>query len=89
MKLFLIKIYTNEPVEDRLTFLNSQELMILKSIIYRKFRKELRAELRSFHLEEEIKKLIEKGALKKPRPEERYKFIFKRCFRKLRDNFKG
>ena len=62
--------------------------MILKALIKRKFKYEIQETIHQSFLKEIIKNQMISNLKKRPRPEEKYKFIFKRCLKKLRKNIK-
>jgi len=83
---FLDCIFQNRRPARKLT-MNKHELIILKSIIKRKFGNlpEL-VHLSDTQLNEVYSKLQDSSSNK--RPEENYKFIFKRCLKHMKEKFK-
>ena len=83
---FLDCIFQNRRPARKLS-MNKHELIILKSIIKRKFGNlaEL-LHLNDTHLNELYSKLQDSSSNK--RPEENYKFIFKRCLKHMKEKFK-
>lgn len=84
--VLLKKLFTGENTEDLDFFLSSIEKQILAALISRKFDQSLKSVLSIAHLKQSIDKIFESQGNK--RPEENYKFAFKRVLKVMKSNFK-
>lgn len=60
---------------------------MFKAIIKRKFKYDFK-DFATQNIIIKVKEIMEASLKRKPRPEERYKFIFKKVFKKMREDFK-
>lgn len=88
LERLLTLLFQDETIPVYLTDLKKEELLILKALIKRKFKYEIQENIHQSFLKEIIKNQMISNLKRKPRPEEKYKFIFKRCLKKLRNQIK-
>ncbi len=82
----LKSLFTGTELNADSTHLNDAEKIILRSIIQRKYKKTLNLELKSFHLRDELISITQ--ITKNKRPEEKNKFVFKRCLKYMKNQLK-
>ena len=83
---FLMKFFKSERINETDLNLKSYELAILKSFIARKYNKNIKVKIDKYFLFEKLQELASTESLK--RPEENYKFVFKRCLKNMKERFK-
>lgn len=84
----LKKIFKNQPITiEMINNLNKNEKIILKSLLERKYHINLNIDSPSINLKEKITNIMSLNSLK--RPEENYKFIFKRCLKSMKNEMKS
>lgn len=89
LKIILISFFSNNPIKN-IGKLSEFEYKLLSNFLVRKFGKEFSGEtLKKLSLDE-LRELLEKTfktEFKPKRVEENYKFVFKRCFKYMMDEF--
>ena len=82
----LKKHFKGQEISEKETKLNDVELAILKSIIQRKYKSKVYINYKTSQIKEKLSSISKLGSNK--RPEENYKFVFKRCLKNMKDNLK-
>lgn len=82
----LRKLFKGRAFDRSELNLQPHELTILRAIISRKFKNKVHIGTGSFFLSDKLNEIQARGSNK--RSEECYKFIFKRCIKSMRDQFK-
>lgn len=85
LKALFQKLLNNQIVRDRDLNLSELEYQILRSLVKRKFKIDLPEIKEASSLKVKLRQINTKKS--KKRPEENYKFVFKKCIRKLKDDF--
>lgn len=79
----LKKHFKGQEISDKDTKLSGVELSVLKSILQRKYKSKVNLNSKTPPLKEKLISITKLGSNK--RPEENYKFIFKRCLKQMKD----
>jgi len=84
--VLLKKHFKGHDITDKDTKISNVEMSILKSIIQRKYKSKVNLNTKAFLLKDKLNSITKLGSNK--RPEENYKFVFKRCLKHMKDNLK-
>lgn len=80
----LKKYFKGQEIMNKDTKLNSIEMAILNSILQRRYKKKPELNNKNYALKDKLNGIANLGSNK--RPEENYKFIFKRCLKHMKDS---
>lgn len=80
----LKKHFKGQDLSDKDLQITNIEMTILKSIIQRKYKSKVNLNTKNILLKDKLTSIAKLGSSK--RPEENYKFIFKRCLKYMKDN---
>ena len=83
----LRKHFKCQDLNDKDVQLSTNELVILKSIIARKYKNKVNLNIKSPFLKDKLNQIASLNSNK--RVEESYKFVFKRCIRYMKNQFKA
>ena len=78
----LTNLFTQQKIKDINTFLNKEEVNILIGIIKRKYHKHINENLKGYRLVSVLEEIVKNT--KEKRPEEKYKFVFKKSLKYLK-----
>lgn len=78
----LTNLFSKQKILDINTFLNKEEVSILIEIIKRKYHKIINENLKGYLLIRELQEIVKNT--KEKRPEEKYKFVFKKSLKNLK-----
>lgn len=84
---FLKKHFKGRKVDEKDLTFHNHEMDVLKSIISRKYKGKINIDVKSFFLKDKLSEIEKLESFK--RPEENYKFVFKRCIKYLKDRLKA
>ena len=84
--LLLKKHFKGQDISDKDVKITNVEMSILKSIIQRKYKSKVNLNTKNFLLRDKLNSINKLGTNK--RPEENYKFVFKRCLKHMKDNLR-
>ena len=83
----LKKHFKGKKIDDKDLQISAHELDVLKSIITRKYKNKINVNVKSFFLKDKLEEIDRLDSFK--RPEENYKFIFKRGIKYLKERLKA
>ncbi len=85
--MYVIKKIFKNDIKNLKINLNAKEEKIILAILKRKYKNELEILNKNVTIKEKIEQCIKSSSIK--RPEENYKFIFKRCLKHLKEQMKN
>ena len=83
----LKKHFKGKSIDEKDLIISPHELDVLKSIITRKYKNKINVDVKCFFLKDKLSEIDQLDSFK--RPEENYKFIFKRCIKYLKERLKA
>jgi hypothetical protein len=83
-----MKLFNYEKLHNKDCLISGTEYKILRAVIERKFCIILPQKLNSFTLAKDLQDILDKEMTKPLRPEQQYKFVFKKIFKMLKNDFK-